>query len=573
MEYKLISEKQNKSVIEQVLLNRGISNAYKYLNPTIEDTYDPLLLDNMRVGVEMLIKHIKNNNKIFIQIDEDCDGYTSAAVLINYLNTLFPYFTQNNIIYKTHNRKAHGINLEDVPKDVKLVIIPDAGTNQFEEHEKLAAAGIEILILDHHNPEGVSANACIINNQCCDYPNKSLSGVGVVYKFCSYIDSLLGISNAPYFLDLVAVGMIADMMPLNNYETRYFIYSGLSNINNPFLKGMLIKNEFYLKGKLNPHGVSFCIAPAVNAVARVGTMEERKILIDSMIEFTAYDLVFSTKRGASGTQETKVEQSCRNCTNIRNRQNRDRDNSLTIADKKIIEDNLLNNPVLIIQFKEIVNENLTGLVANQLASKYNRPTLVLNQIYEDGKIYWQGSARNAKGTKFENFQQFLLESELVTFAAGHDNAFGSRIPNENMETFKNYCKTNLNEKDFVPLYYVDFIYDAEKINGLDILSLGDLSDLWGEGIEEPQILVKNIKVNSSNLELLKNNTIKISTNRDDNLSYILFKAEEGLYESLYSTYGLTTINIIGTCARNSYNGQPQIIIKDFEIVKKQEYYF
>ena len=189
------------------MLNRGISNAYKYLNPTVEDTYDPLLLDNMRVGVEMLIRHIKNNDKIFIQIDEDCDGYTSAAVLINYLNTLFPYFTQNNIIYKTHNRKAHGINLEDIPKDVKLVIIPDAGTNQFEEHEKLAAAGIEILILDHHNPEGASANACVINNQCCNYPNKTLSGVGVVYKFCSYIDSLLGINNAPYFLDLVAVGL------------------------------------------------------------------------------------------------------------------------------------------------------------------------------------------------------------------------------------------------------------------------------------------------------------------------------------------------------------------------------
>lgn len=369
--------------------------------------------------------------------------------------------------------------------------------------------------------------------------------------------------------------MVADMMPLNIIENKYLISKGLDNINNPFIKGMLIKNEFYLKGQLDPHGVSFCIAPAVNAVARVGTLQERHIMFEAMLDFCAYDMVASTKRGCSGQQETKVEQACRNCTNIRNRQNKDRDISLEQAERLIQKYNLLDNPVLIIEFDQVeVNENLTGLIANQLASKYNRPTLVLNnvEVLNEDKttaLFKRGSARNAKGTKFSNFQGFLLDSNLVEYAAGHDNALGVSIPANNMIAFKQYCKDNLNENDFMPIYNVDLEIDATLIDGLDILSVGDLKSLWGEGVEEPLIAVKNLKINASNLDFLKGTTIKIiPTGRNDNLSYIMFKVDESIYDLLYSEYGLVTINLVGTCARNSYDGQPQIIIKDFEVVNK-----
>ena len=85
----------------------------------------------------MLIKHISQNDKIFIQIDSDCDGYTSAAALINYLNCLFPGFVQNNLFYRIHTGKQHGILLETIPEDVKLVIAPDSSSNDYEEHFQL----------------------------------------------------------------------------------------------------------------------------------------------------------------------------------------------------------------------------------------------------------------------------------------------------------------------------------------------------------------------------------------------------------------------------------------------------
>ena len=445
----------------------------------------------------MLISHIQRNNKIFVQIDEDCDGYTSGALLLNYLNSLFPHYTQNNIIYRTHNCKAHGIVLEDIPEDIKLVIVPDAGSNEFEKHAVLKNKNIDILILDHHNVEELPTEVCLINNQACNYPNKTLSGVGVVYKFCSLIDSLLGINNADNFLDLVAAGCVADMMPLNNFETKHLIFKGLENINNPFLKGMLIKNEFYLKGKLTPHGISFTIAPAVNTVTRVGTLEERQILFESMLDYRAYDLVPSTKRGCKGQEETKVEQACRNCTNIRNRQNKERDTGLEKIDQIIEQNNLLDNPILIVELCAAIapNPNITGLIANQVAAKYNRPTLILLEKFdENGVKFWSGSGRNIKGTNFDNLQQFLLDSDLMELAQGHDNALGVSISDANLLQLKEYCKNNLDESQFNPVYNIDFIYDAQFISGYDILSIGDLKDIWGQEMEEPKILVKNLKI-------------------------------------------------------------------------------
>lgn len=210
MEYKLISEKNdNLSVIQQVLINRGIAlkDIDHYLNTTENDNLDPSLIERIKDGVAILIKHIYNNDKILLQVDSDCDGYTSSSLLLNYLYQLFPYYVQNNILYRFHSGKEHGIIVSTIPEDVKLVIAPDSSSNDYEQHKELSEKGIDILVIDHHEAEKISEYACIINNQLCDYPTKSLSGVGMVYKFCQLIDKLLGKNIIDNYLDLVALGM------------------------------------------------------------------------------------------------------------------------------------------------------------------------------------------------------------------------------------------------------------------------------------------------------------------------------------------------------------------------------
>lgn len=178
------------SAVEQVFANRGIApeNLYHYLNTDITDLIDPSSIKNMEEGVKLLIKHISNNDKVFLQVDSDCDGYTSAALLLNYLHKLFPSFVENNISYRLHEGKQHGIIVNTIPKDVKLVIAPDSSSNDYLQHRSLYERGCDVLVIDHHEAEKYSKYAIVINNQMCDYPTKSLSGVGMVLKFCQYID-------------------------------------------------------------------------------------------------------------------------------------------------------------------------------------------------------------------------------------------------------------------------------------------------------------------------------------------------------------------------------------------------
>jgi single-stranded-DNA-specific exonuclease len=266
------------------------------------------------------------------------------------LNCLFPSYTQTHIYFRIHTGKQHGLIPETVEDNIKFVILPDASSNDYEAHKEMYDRGIDVLVIDHHEAEKISEYACVINNQLCDYPTKSLSGVGMVYKFCSYIDSLLGKDYANLFLDLVAVGMIGDMMDLRDFETKHLVTLGLNQIRNPYLKGMIDTQEYSISkgGGLSPFTVGFYIAPQINATIRVGTQDEKLILFESMLDYRGYEQIPSTKRGCKGQTETRVEQACRNCTNIKNRQTKARDAGLETIKQIIESQNLLENKILVI---------------------------------------------------------------------------------------------------------------------------------------------------------------------------------------------------------------------------------
>ena len=583
MNYQLIAPRlPNTSAIEQVLLNRGIksSDIIHYLNTTDEDILDPKTIANIEIGAKMLIRHISQEDKIFIQIDSDADGYTSSSLLINYLNSLFPGYAQNNISYRVHEGKQHGLILETIPEDVKLVIAPDSSSNDYDVHKQLQELGIDVLVIDHHEADKVSEYACIINNQLCDYPTKSLSGVGMVYKFCSYIDSLLGITNANNFIDLVALGLIADVMLMKDFETKHLINLGLKQITNPFFRGMTIKNEYSLGGNITPFGVAFYIAPYINAVTRCGTQEEKLILFESMLDFKAYEMIPSTKRGFKGTFETRVEQACRNCTNIKNRQNKARDASLKIIEQIIEEEDLLKNQILIVRLPAdyAIDKNLTGLVATKIANQFQKPTMIVNETHdaETGELIWAGSGRIFSQSNFTTFKDFLEESGYFDMAQGHQGAFGCAIKDKFIEKFTGYANRELANFDFTPKYYIDLEYDANYLIPADVLNIANFDNLWGQGIEEPFILVKNLKVSKENIALLKETTLKITIPADgQDISLIKFGSSKSEFDSLCSDLGYVTIDVIGHFQKNVWNGNvsPQINIEDFEIVGRAVYYF
>ena len=581
---------ENSTLVERVFANRGIDphDVEHYLHTTQDDVLDPLLIDNMEEGAKMLIQHIAQNDNVLIQVDSDCDGFTSAATLINYLNCHFPGFVQNHISYRIHTGKQHGILIEMVQEIIsagyKLVICPDSSSNDYEQHRLLKEAGIDVLVIDHHEADKVSENAVVINNQLCNYPTKSLSGVGMVYKFCCYLDSIMGVNAADNFLDLVALGLVGDMMDLRDFETRHLVVRGINQIRNPFLKEMVKKQDYSISraGGLCPFAESFYIVPQINATIRMGTAEEKLMLFESMLDFRGLEQIPSTKRGCKGQVETRVEQACRNCLNIKNRQTKARDTSLSVIEQIIEENNLLNHKFLVVKLESdySTDRNLTGLIANQLMAKYQRPVLLLNKVTnsETGEVSWEGSGRGYDKSKFDNLREYLKSTDLVMYAEGHANALGVGVRDDNFSKLIDKSDYDLKDYDFTPCYKVDIIFKGFDFNGKDIIDLAELKSVWGQGVEEPFVAVEDIKVTKNNLQLMsadKNPTLKITL--PNGTSLIKFRSSKEEYESLLSDsdLGCVTINVVGKCERNVWNGSitPQIIIEDYEIVGSTQYYF
>ena len=368
-------------------------------------------------------------------------------------------------------------------------------------------------------------------------------------------------------------------MPMRDFETKHIINLGLQNVINPFFRTMAIKNEFSLKGNLTPFGVAFYIAPYINATTRCGTQEEKLLLFESMLDHRAYQLIPSTKRGYKGQYEAIVEQACRNCTNIKNRQNKARDNSLKIIEQIIEQERLLNNQIIMVKLSKeySIDKELTGLVATKIASQYQKPTLILNEVsQEDGSILWSGSGRIFSQSAFTHFRKFLDDSGYFEFAQGHEGAFGCAIKDENVKEFTEYSNVELASFDFSQKYFVDFIYDADILSADDIFQIANYDNLWGQGVEEPFVVVNNIRLTKDNVQLLKGTTLKITVcaNGQD-ISLIRFGSSNEEYEKLYSDLGYVTINVIGHFQKNVWNGfvSPQIMIEDYEIVNNYKYYF
>ena len=532
MKYKLIAEpNKNYSPMQQILVNRGIApqDIEGYIKSTDADILPNELLDNIEYAAVTILTCMRDRKKMFVQVDSDCDGYTASASLINYLYKIDPEYVNNYLQIRVHNGKEHGIIPSTVGDDISLVIIPDAGSNQYDEHKELKDRGIDVVVIDHHEAEKVSEDAIVVNNQLSEnYPNKNLSGVGVVYKLCCVMDKIMEVAEADSTLDLVALGMIADMMDLRSVETKHLIGKGLANIQNPFFKGLVERQSYSLGGTITPIGVAFYIAPLVNATIRVGTQQEKETMFKAMLSHLAYEQIPSTKRGCKGQFETTVEQAVRNATNVRNRQKRTRDAGMMEVEKIIAENNLNDNKVILVNTTNILDKNLTGLVANQIMAKYQKPTLLLREV-------------------------------VCEFA----------------DDFIAYANKELANYDFTACYDVDFIYNVNDFKPQDILDIASMKSLWGKGLEEAFVVIKGVKVTKSNITLMsrdKNPTLKITL--PNGTSLIKFGSSEEEYNSLL-TDGYVEVDVLGTTTINEWMGNitPQILVKELEVIGQQAYYF
>ena len=553
----------------------------RYFSPKKDNLEDFALLDNIMAGAECLEKHIKNKSRIYLVVDSDIDGFTSSAILYNYL---MENFEDINIEYHIPDGKEHGLDtimpLLEHEQKYDLIILPDSSSNDYECHKKLKEMGYEILILDHHEAEKYSENAIVINNQLSkNYPNKSLSGVGVVYKFLQLLDERNGFNSADSFLDMVAVGECGDMMDLNTLENRFISDYGFSHLKNEGLRQLIklqgysifgvkleeITDSFLDNASITPINAAFYIAPLVNALIRVGSSKEKELLFQSFIK--GKDIVPSTKRGHKGETETIAEQSARNCYNARNRQNKEKEKALELLDIQISNDCLDDNKILILNADDIdVSNTLTGLCAMGVAAKYKKPVL-LGRVNKEG--YLKGSMRGRGESELKDFRSFLLSSGYMDYVEGHNNAAGFAIKESDVSKLYDYANKELANINFNEGFYeADFIVNGNcsYLNEM-IFDLWKGKNIYGQNCPEPIIITQNLTIRPDNIKIIGayKDTVKITFN---NTTFMKFKAKE-LIEQLQNYPGGFIATIVGRPSVNSWNGieTPQILIEDIEINK------
>ena len=600
MKYQLIKPMNPQyNAVEQILTNRNIpfDEIYHYLNTTDADIANPEDFgeDILKTGAKMLINNIAAENSVLVICDCDCDGFTSASLLCNYLYEIFPSFVQTKLKWFVHEDKQHG--LADVmdyinQKDFKLIIAPDASSNDYDYHKELADRGIDILVLDHHLADKVSQYACVINNQLSDYKNKELSGVGVVWQFCRYLDKLLDKDYANHYLDLVALGLTGDMMSLTSIETKHLIHKGFepNNIHNPYIYEMWQKNKFKLGEHITSIDAAFYIVPMINAVQRSGTIEEKELLFKSMLKYEAFEMIPSTKRGCKGQEERLVDQAVRMSTNVKNRQTRVQDASIEYLESLIEKHNLLDHKVLLFTLERgKVDKNVAGLIANKFAAKYQIPCCILTLsdlteadmqfISEETKplnAVLQGSARGYEMSGITNFKDICDNTGLVNWTAGHQNAFGISINVENINQFLAATDEALKDMSSEPVYYVDYIYNGADVAPSDILSISGLNNLWGKDMDEALIAIKDIKISSSMITVYRKTTNTLKITLPNKVSLMKFNATDEECDRLQNQTGAyIQLEIVGKCNTNEWMGNitPQVFIEAYDITGEGKYLF
>ena len=407
----------------------------------------------------------------------------------------------------------------------------------------------------------------------------------MVWQFCRFIDNKLKTNYANDYLDLVALGLCGDMMSLRSFETRYLITEGfkINNIKNPFIEGMIEKNEFPLSKAdyisadesmaCTSMGAAFFIVPFVNALTRSGTQTEKELLFKSMLDNYAFTKILSNKRGhKEGEQETILAQALRTATNVKNRQTRAEDAGMALLEAKIKENCLLQHKILLFLLKENeIEPNIRGLVANKMMAKYQRPCLVLS--YSPEKRIYEGSGRGYTKTGIDSFKDILKKSGAVAYAQGHDNAMGCGIPEEQIPIFITETDKILENISTEPIYRVDYELFENIDNTQLILDIGNMNDYWGQDIDRAYVNI-NFKMTNQNIALMKSNTFKITL--PYNTSIIKFNiTEEELtkFSEILNKHLYIEMNAICKCAVNKWNGNsyPQLIVQDWEIIDSPEY--
>lgn len=550
MKFEIINPQLlEKDIVSLVFNNRGIEdkNIFDYIECHKDFRSNPFDFINMQKAVDLLTKHIYLNSVIRILVDCDCDGYMSATIMYKLIKELNP---EADVDFIHHKEKKHGVYAENLDliknMDIDLLIVPDAGSNQVENLKDIKESGIEVLVIDHHEAQQTD-EIIIVNNQYNDV-NPELSGGAMVLKFA---EAMIG-DKADKYRDLAAVSIISDNMAMNNLENRFYVKHGLSNINNEFLKALVGDPK-----NANASEIGFGIAPMINSIVRMGTMEDKIILTNALVDKEGYVELPVRKNGKKTSNYNYIDAVIK----ISKWRREEQKQVVNEEVEKVDLDN--NDPINIVVLDDEFNTNLSGYFANIVSSKTLKPTLVMKYVEEEDT--YKGSARAADVV---DFKDYLKNMDLFKNLEGHQGAFGVEIRSNSLEELKERMKNM--ELPTEKIYKVDKVLNSEEVDKQEISAIHSLENVWGKCLEKPKFAVK---LKDASISLIGSN-LKTMRIFKGGITYIKFNCSDEEIERIQSLKGMVDINIVGTFDVNIFNGRNnyQIKIEDYEILSKEIQY-
>ena len=468
----------------QILSNRGfttVEEVEKFLNPSLDDLHDPYLLDGMEPAVERVAKALSDGERIVIYGDYDVDGITSISLMVRYLRQL-----GGDVGYYIPHRMVEGYGISEAGIDrvvelgASLVITVDCGISAVEAIEYARSKGLETIVTDHHEPaEGALPDAVAILNPKKPgdpYPEKELAGIGVAFKFCQGLSQRLGVGFTQLYehLDLVAIGSVADIVPLLG-ENRILASAGLERLcttEKPGLRALIdlagIRNK-----KLGSSDIVFGLAPRINAVGRMGDAERgvRLFLTDDMEEAREMAKVLDSENRAR--REVDVH-------------------TLEEAREAILRDINLDERWTIVLHSENWHPGVLGIVASRIIEEHYLPTVLISF---DEKGEGKGSARSI--SKFHIHDALKRCGDCLDAFGGHKYAAGLQVSRERLdefiERFDKVAHEMMQESDLVPEIPVDLEIDLTQANDKLLNSL-DRFRPYGPGNPRPVLVASDLSV-------------------------------------------------------------------------------
>lgn len=483
---------------KKLLISRGIydsKSAQEYLKPEEWDLPGANEIPGMAEAAQTVLKAIAGKKKICIYGDYDTDGITSVSILVHALKTI-----NGEIMHYLPDRfqEGYGLNIDAILKlkeqGVNLIITVDCGIRAIEEVEKAYDLGLEMIIVDHHEPgDTVPEKALIVDPKIHRDTGifTEYCGAGLSYLLAKEVLGLKNIDISEDLLGLAAVGTVADMVPLKDIN-RAIVAKGINALKTMNLQGM---KALYRVARINAEAINaatigFMIAPRLNATGRIS---------DAAI---AVELLLTSDPENAETLAEDVEK-------INSDRRQYMNEAFDIASKKI--EKMDDLPKIIILSDKSFSEGVVGLAASRIKEKYYRPVLVGAETGDSIRA----SARSIEG--FNMIKALEKVSKYLTRYGGHAGAAGLTVAATNYSGLKKdlelIAEEMLQEKELVPVIHITAEVDFNDLNR-DLIDFLNKLEPFGMENERPFLVTKNVRVLNARVVGSDKSHLKLTVEKD-----------------------------------------------------------